>query len=106
MEKIDLHKKWLKITITAGLAVVSFVLLYEVVRIGLVLSPPMLVVGNSSTAENLNWFVDHSAAVLPRAQFISLSMWVWRAFSLVWSLWLVSSLIRWIKQSANKVLGS
>jgi hypothetical protein len=104
VDQFTLGKQWLKIAVTALFAVISFILFYKIVQIGLVLNPPMLVVGNSSSAEYLKWFVDHSGEVLPKAKFISVPMWVWRGFSLVWSLWLVGSLIRWIKRSTAKCL--
>ena len=84
------------------LGIISIGELYEVVRLGLMLTPPMLVVGNGSTATELKWFVDHAPSLLPQASFIALPMWAWRALSLAWSLWLVGSVISWISKTVDR----
>lgn len=58
-------------------------------------SPDMQVVGNQSTTSQLIWYQDRMALGLPTAWAISLPMWVYRAVMLMWSLWLVFSLLGW-----------
>lgn len=78
-------------------SLVAFALLLAAIPNGLIGSPDMGVVGNGSSQYDLNWFVDRGESVLQSAWFISLPLWVYRAFMLVWSLWLVVSMLRWLK---------
>ena len=84
-----------------GIGFVSLLILYRIVQIGLVLDPPMLIVGNQSAAELLRWYVDHASADLPTPFVLSLPLWCWRVFSLIWAGWLVSALIGWLKKSVE-----
>jgi hypothetical protein len=84
-----------------GIGIVSLMVLYYIVQIGLVLDPPMLVAGNQSTSAMLRWYVDHAPTVLPSPYVFSLPLWCWRVFSLLWAGWLVSALIGWLKKSAE-----
>lgn len=77
----------------------ALMVLYNIVETGLVLNPPMLIAGNGSSSESLRWFVDHTEQELLRPWIISLPMWTWRAFSLVWASWLVVSLLNWLKRT-------
>jgi len=91
--------KWGLISITALLALVSLFLLYHIVEIGLLLDPPMLIAGANSTSTNLRWIFDTTPGALPSPWIISLPMWTWRVFSLVWATWLVVGMMRWIKET-------
>ncbi|MCC6954642.1 MAG: hypothetical protein IT290_11035 [Deltaproteobacteria bacterium] len=82
-----------------GLTLVSLTLLYEAVRFGLVIQPPMLIVGNQSNAEVLRWYVDHATSTLPQPWVISLPMWCWRAMMLLWSTWLAVSVVSWLRKA-------
>ncbi len=82
-----------------GVAMLALLVLYSVVETGLVLRPPMLIAGNNSTAESLRWFLDHTEQELLRPWVVTLPLWAWRAFSLVWSAWLVFSLFGWLKRT-------
>ncbi len=87
----------------ALLTVLSLACIYEVIEYGLVLTPPMLVVGGQSTAASLNWYLDHGGTVLFRPWIIWLPLWTWRLLMLVWSTWMVVMIIKWIKQSIEIV---
>ncbi len=96
-------QRWGIITATALLAIISLFLLYHVVEIGLLLDPPMLIAGANSTPDQLRWIYDSSLGALPSPWIISLPMWAWRVFSLLWATWLVVGVMRWIKETINAV---
>ncbi len=79
------------------LTVVSLGLLFLAVEQGLLGSPDMQIIGNQSSAFNLNWYQDRSPATLPSATLISVPLIVYRVLMLLWSLWLAVSLLNWLK---------
>ncbi|MGZ8181921.1 MAG: hypothetical protein ACXWT1_08185 [Methylobacter sp.] len=83
--------------IIGGLTVVSLGLLFLAVEHGLLGSPDMQIVGNQSSASNLNWYQDRSPAILPNATLVSVPLMAYRLLMLVWSLWLAVSLLNWLK---------
>jgi len=83
--------------IIGGLTVVSLGLLFLAVEHGLLGSPDMQIIGNQSSAFNLNWYQDRSPATLPTATLISVPLIVYRVLMLLWSLWLAVSLLNWLK---------
>lgn len=83
------------------LTLLALLFLYEIVRTGLVLSPPMLIVGNLSSAYELKWYLDHSSGAIEQPWVFSLPISFWRGFSLLWSMWLVVMLFTWIGASVK-----
>ncbi|WP_340120875.1 hypothetical protein [Methylobacter svalbardensis] len=83
--------------IIGGLTLVSLSLLFLAVEQGLLGSPDMQIIGNQSSAFNLNWYQDRSLATLPIATLISVPLMVYRLLMLAWSLWLAVSLLNWLK---------
>ncbi len=83
--------------VIGGLTLVSLSLLFLAVEQGLLGSPDMQVIGNQSSAFNLNWYQDRSPATLPIATLISVPLMVYRLLMLAWSLWLAVSLLNWLK---------
>jgi hypothetical protein len=81
----------------AGLTLLALGLLFLAVEQGLLGSPEMQITGNQSSAFNLNWYQDRSAASLPVATVISVPLIVYRLLMLAWSLWLAVSLLNWLK---------
>lgn len=79
------------------LTVVSLGMLFLAVEQGLLGSPDMQIIGNQSSAYNLNWYQDRSLATLPVATLISVPLIVYRVLMLAWSLWLAVSLLNWLK---------
>jgi len=79
------------------LTVVSLGMLFLAVEQGLLGSPDMQIIGNQSSAFNLNWYQDRSPAILPTATLISVPLIVYRLLMLAWSLWLAVSLLNWLK---------
>ncbi len=96
-------QRWAIITATALLAIYSLFLLYHVVEIGLLLDPPLLIAGANSTPNQLRWIYDSTLGALTSPWIISLPMWAWRGFSLVWATWLVVGVIRWIKETISAI---
>jgi hypothetical protein len=97
-EKMNVSTKYIVIICSTIGALVSF---YAIVRIGLLLHPPMLIAGNQSTASLLRWTFDYAPSSLPRPWVLSTSLFWWRTFALIWSLWLVLALIRWMKRTTG-----
>ncbi len=71
--------------------------LIDAIRHGLVVQPDMQVVGNGSYDGLLRFFSDRAGRVLPRASFLSLPLFVYRALMLAWALWLARALLSWTK---------
>ncbi|MEP6672423.1 MAG: hypothetical protein ABJF10_24880 [Chthoniobacter sp.] len=72
---------------------------------GLLGRPEMFITGNDSTQTALRWFQARSDGLLPHCECVSISIWWYRFFMLVWALWLAMALIRWL-QLAWKNFGS
>lgn len=83
--------------VIGGLTLVSLSLMFLAVEQGLLSSPDMQIIGNQSSAFNLNWYQDRSPATLPTATLISVPLIVYRLLMLAWSLWLAVSLLNWLK---------
>ncbi|MEQ1486474.1 hypothetical protein [Methyloglobulus sp.] len=64
-------------------------------------SPNMQITGNQSSAFDLNWYQDRSSATLPQATVVSVPLMAYRLLMLVWSFWLASSLLNWLKWGWN-----
>lgn len=75
---------------------VGVIVLYALHR-GLLGRPEMMVLGNFSSPTNLNWFAQRTDAILPQAGVLSLSIWFYRIFMLVWALWLAMSSLKWAR---------
>ncbi|RIL12512.1 MAG: hypothetical protein DCC75_00330 [Proteobacteria bacterium] len=83
-----------------GLVIFTFValaVLYDAIRTGLILRPDMQVFGGGSSDQLLRWYVDTVEANLPSPWALSLPLWAWNGLMLVWSVWLVFALIRWLR---------
>lgn len=71
--------------------------LYDAVRHGLLGYPEMQIVGNASTATQLNWYQDRIESSYPQAWVYSVPLWAYRAAMLAWALWLALALLNWLK---------
>ena len=81
----------------ALLTLVAVVCLFESIRNGLLGSPDMVVRGNGSWANQLQWFADRSSDALPTASVISLPLWVYNVVMLFWALWLAWAVVGWLR---------
>ena len=75
----------------------ALVVLFAAIRQGLLGEPQMQVVGNQSTASEMNWYQDRVDGALPRPTVVSAPRLVYRLAMLLWALWLASSLLRWLR---------
>lgn len=81
----------------AALTLIALVTLFNAVKHGLLGLPEMQVAGNGSTAWDLHWYQDRSAALLPQAWVLSVPLWAYRALMLGWALWLAFALLGWLR---------
>ncbi len=82
-----------------GYTVVALICLYAAIHTNLLLDLDMQVRGGGSDNDSLVWYVDRVTDTLPSAAIISLPVLVWRLVMLLWSLWLVWALLRWLPRS-------
>ena len=80
----------------SGIAVLTLV---GSVPAALLSSPDMMLTGNGSYGNQLNWFADYSNDVLPAVHVISVPMWLYKGAMLLWAIWLSFALLRWIKHA-------
>ncbi len=81
----------------AALGVISLALFLGVIPWGLLGSPEMDIQGNHSSAHDLNWYQDRMSEGFPQAWIFGVPLWVYRGAMLLWSLWLVWSLGKWLR---------
>ena len=79
-----------------GATFVALILLYAAVHTNLLLDVDMQVSGMGSSNTMLRWYTDRVTGELPRAGVVSVPLLVWRGAMLVWALWLVNSLVKWL----------
>lgn len=87
--------KWMQLSLFL-LSVTSLGVLIAIIPQGLLSTPDMHIQGNGSSAYYLRWYQDISAGKLAEAWVFSLPLWIYKLVMLLWSLWLASSLIRWL----------
>jgi hypothetical protein len=76
----------------AALVVLAFAL-----HQGLLGAPEMQVTGNGSSSSLLRWFTDRSPPEFPRVRVVSVPLFVYRVAMLAWALWIVLSLLSWLR---------
>jgi hypothetical protein len=92
----------------AGLIVLSLAAVLSLVAAipyGLLANPDMGVAGSGQQANELSWFNDQAAGVLPAPWVLSVSLWWYKAAMLLWALWLAFALVRWLP-TTWKALGA
>jgi hypothetical protein len=77
------------------LVLASLGMLYSAVEHGLLRPPDMQILGDDSPPTNLAWYQDRSGSILPQPWMLSLPLYVYRAATLAWALWLAASALRW-----------
>ncbi|MBT8446871.1 MAG: hypothetical protein KJO38_06975, partial [Gammaproteobacteria bacterium] len=78
------------------LSLIALLWLVLSIPMGLLGSPDMHVVGNRSYGNELNWFQDRVAGLLPVAGVVSVPLWIYKVAILLWALWLSFALLRWL----------
>ncbi|GAB6141187.1 hypothetical protein JCM14076_19160 [Methylosoma difficile] len=86
-----------KQVLLVGVTLLALAVLFYAVAQGLLFAPDMRVTGNQSSAFNLNWYQDRTAAELPTASVVSVPLLAYRLLMLAWSLWLAVTLLNWLK---------
>lgn len=91
---------WIFNLVQIGLVVLTvaavFSLFYTIPQ-SLLSAPDMQVAGNGSSNYFYRWYQDHAVGSLPQGWVISLPLGVFRVAMLLWSLWLVFALMRWVR---------
>jgi len=75
---------------------VAFGCLYRAIHTNLLMDIDMQVAGAGSSNSALSWYVDRVTGELPSASILSLPLLAWRLAMLLWSLWLVRALLKWL----------
>jgi hypothetical protein len=70
--------------------------LLDVLRIGLLGYPNLLVAGPGSSSHELSWVSDRFSEHTAGAWCLSAPVWLYRVLMLAWALWLAASLLRWV----------
>jgi hypothetical protein len=78
------------------LSIAAAISIGATIPLGLLSSPDMFILGNGSNGHMLNWYEDSFGNILPQVWFISLPVWVYRVVMLLWSIWLILCLTKWI----------
>lgn len=78
------------------LTAIVLLILIGVVGKGLLGQPEMFINGNGSYANRLLWYEPQSPPELSQPFVITISLWYYRLFMLLWALWLASALLRWL----------
>ena len=81
------------------LAAISLVAVIVNIPQSMLSSPNMQITGTGSSANELNWFIDYTNNEIASRWFISLPLWCYQTFILVWALWLAMMLVRWLRWS-------
>lgn len=76
---------------------ISLAVFVAVVAEGLLGNPRMFITGNESTRSMLRWYQARCGENLPQPGCLSVSIWWFRLFMLVWALWLAAALLRWLR---------
>ena len=81
------------------LTIIVMPMLFDSIKDGLLGYPQMNIQGNGSTANQLNWYQDITASVLPQPLVVSVPLWVYRTGMLLWALWLAFKMVNWLRWS-------
>lgn len=97
-----LHHNLVQLGFVAA-TVIMLAMLCSAVYSGLLVQPDMQITGSGAYNGRLSWYVDRSASALPEAWVLAVPMWVYRVLMLVWSLWLASSLLGWLRRAWHAI---
>lgn len=96
-----IQKNWRFNLVQMGLLGLTFAALLSLansIRQGLLGQPDMVIRGNGSYGNTLDWFADRSSDLLPQASVVSLPLWVFNVLMLLWALWLAWSVVGWLRR--------
>jgi hypothetical protein len=94
-----LHHQWfnLRQVVIVGWTLIALGILADSLHQGLLGTPEMQVMGNGSSSGTLRWFTDRADNLLPSVGIVSVPLLVYRGAMLAWALWIVLSLLSWLK---------
>ncbi|MBU1668850.1 hypothetical protein KKC13_10575 [bacterium] len=98
--KGDTLSGWKRNLTQIGLVLLTLIAISTIVgavSVGLLGNPEMMITGNQSYGNFLNWYSDRITGAVPEPTVISVSIWYYRALMLIWSIWIALSLIKWLK---------
>ena len=98
--KGDTLMGWKRNLTQIGLVLLTLIAISTIigaVSVGLLGNPEMIITGNQSYGNFLNWYSDRITGAVPEPTVISVSIWYYRALMLIWSIWIALSLIKWLK---------
>ncbi len=78
---------------------IAVLTLISVVPEALLSQPDMMLTGNHSAGQTLNWFSDYAETGTPAVLALSVPLWIYKAAMLLWAIWLSFALIRWVRLS-------
>ncbi|MDY0189528.1 MAG: hypothetical protein RBR22_02235 [Desulfuromonas sp.] len=78
------------------LSIVALTTILAAIQQGLLGLPEMQIAGNHSSPWRLNWYQDRCSGFLPEAWVVSVPMYIYRLFMLLWALWLALALMKWL----------
>ena len=79
------------------LTVVALSALIVAIKQGLLGNPEMLIAGNGSNANQLLWYQDRTAKILPSVWVLSLPNYIYQIAMLLWALWVSLALLKWLQ---------
>ncbi len=93
VQRLPVLSQWLLLSLTFFATLV----LIGALAYGLLAEPDMAIEGNGSSAHQLRWFVDQGVAgALPQVAALTVPMWLFKALTLLWAVWLSASLLSWV----------
>ncbi|MEZ4526212.1 MAG: hypothetical protein R2941_09865 [Desulfobacterales bacterium] len=100
-KKADLPKGWFVFNLMqfflAALSLAAMICFYLAIKNGLLGVPEMQISGNGSGSSFLCWTQDRIDGNMPIPWALSLPRFTYHIFMLVWSLWLATALVRWLR---------
>jgi hypothetical protein len=94
-----LYHQWfnLRQVVIVAWTLLALGILADSLHQGLLGTPEMQVLGNGSSSSTLRWFTDRADNLLPSVGIVSVPLFVYRGAMLAWALWIVLSLLSWLR---------
>ncbi len=100
-KKADLPKGWFVFNVMqlflAAFTLAAMICFYLAIQKGLLGVPEMQISGNGSNSGVLHWTQDRIDGNMPQPWAVSLPRFTYHIFMLVWSLWLATALVKWLR---------
>ncbi|MBL7685796.1 MAG: hypothetical protein JNK65_07185 [Deltaproteobacteria bacterium] len=80
-----------------GMTLIAVGVLFAAIYQGLMGVPDMVIEGNGSSSALLKWYQDITVMNLPQPWLVSVPLWFYRLFMLLWALWISAAFLKWLK---------